>query len=240
MKLKYRILHPILDTIGYRPQYKTDGSAAFDLVATSTHLIEHGQSALVGTGLAIHIDDTNVCGELQIRSGFSHNLTLSMTNGEGLIDSDYQGELMVSIVNTGTEDRKISIGDRFAQLSLKPVIRVAEFERVEAFDAPTGRGEGGFGSTKGFPLDTETILKLCPYAPQFAEFKLSDDQIATTVIVELYDKTLVTATTSDFARDRAHREYCALYNLYETISRGIQEGVIEVPKIDPDHWIKNR
>lgn len=129
------------------PLYATDGSAAMDLRAApeSTVTLAPGDSALIPTGLAIHIGDSGWCALILPRSGLGHKHGLVLGNLTGLIDADYQGPLMISCWNRGKEAFTIQPGDRIAQLLVMPVARVA-WQVVEEF-APSERGVGGFGST---------------------------------------------------------------------------------------------
>jgi len=129
------------------PSYATDGSAAMDLRAApeSAVTLNPGKSALIPTGLAIHIADPGWCALILPRSGLGHKHGLVLGNLTGLIDADYQGPLMISCWNRGGEPFTIQPGDRVAQLLVMPVARVA-WRVVETF-APSERGAGGFGST---------------------------------------------------------------------------------------------
>ncbi|HJR15012.1 MAG TPA: dUTP diphosphatase [Rhodanobacteraceae bacterium] len=129
------------------PSYATDGSAAMDLRAApeSAVTLNPGKSALIPTGLAIHIADPDWCALILPRSGLGHKHGLVLGNLTGLIDADYQGPLMISCWNRGGEPFTIQPGDRVAQLLVMPVARVA-WRVVEEF-APSERGAGGFGST---------------------------------------------------------------------------------------------
>jgi len=129
------------------PSYATDGSAAMDLRAApeSAVTLNPGKSALIPTGLAIHIADPGWCALILPRSGLGHKHGLVLGNLTGLIDADYQGPLMISCWNRGGEPFTIQPGDRVAQLLVMPVARVA-WRVVEDF-APSERGAGGFGST---------------------------------------------------------------------------------------------
>ena len=120
------------------PTYATEGSAGLDLRALLEEGIEiqPGETKLIPTGLSIYIADPNLAAVILPRSGLGHNLV-------GLIDSDYQGPLMVSVWNRGHEPFKIEVGDRIAQLVFVPVVQ-AEFNIVSEF-TETERGEGGFG-----------------------------------------------------------------------------------------------
>jgi len=129
------------------PSYATDGSAAMDLRAApeSAVTLNPGKSALIPTGLAIHIADPGWCALILPRSGLGHKHGLVLGNLTGLIDADYQGPLMISCWNRGGEPFTIQPGERVAQLLVMPVARVA-WRVVEDF-APSERGAGGFGST---------------------------------------------------------------------------------------------
>lgn len=129
------------------PAYATDGSAAMDLRAApeSAITLNPGESALIPTGLAIHVADPGWCALILPRSGLGHKHGLVLGNLTGLIDADYQGPLMISCWNRGNAAFTIQPGDRIAQLLLTPVARVV-WRVVEEF-APSERGTGGFGST---------------------------------------------------------------------------------------------
>ncbi|MEA1080575.1 dUTP diphosphatase [Marinobacter qingdaonensis] len=146
-KLQVRILD---DRIGNQiafPEYATDGSAGLDLRACLDQplTLEPGQTELLKTGLSIHIGDPSLAAMILPRSGLGHKHGIVLGNLVGLIDSDYQGELMVSCWNRGQTPFTIEVGERIAQLVLVPVVQ-AQFEVVSEFDA-SDRGEGGFGST---------------------------------------------------------------------------------------------
>jgi dUTP pyrophosphatase len=130
------------------PAYETAGAAAVDLRANITKAIklDLGETALIPTGIAININDDNVAAVILPRSGLGHNHGIKLGNSVGLIDSDYTGELKVSVKNTGTGVYKINPQDRIAQMKFIPIVR-AEFIEVEEFSSSTERGEGGFGST---------------------------------------------------------------------------------------------
>ncbi|HET7610311.1 MAG TPA: dUTP diphosphatase [Rhodanobacteraceae bacterium] len=129
------------------PAYATDGSAAMDLRAApdSDIVLSSGDTALVPTGLAIHIADPGWCALILPRSGLGHKNGLVLGNLTGLIDADYQGPLMISCWNRGKLPFTIRPGDRIAQLLVVPVARMA-WRVVDEF-AASGRGAGGFGST---------------------------------------------------------------------------------------------
>ena len=127
------------------PAYATEASAGLDLRAAleAPLVLEPGDTALVPSGISIHIADPALCAVILPRSGLGHKHGIVLGNLVGLIDSDYQGELMVSCWNRGQTPFTIAVGERIAQLVLVPVVQ-AHFELVEEFDA-SQRGAGGFG-----------------------------------------------------------------------------------------------
>jgi dUTP pyrophosphatase len=129
------------------PAYATAGSAGLDLRACLDVplTLEPGQAALIPTGLAIHIGDPALAAMLLPRSGLGHKHGVVLGNLVGLIDSDYQGPLMVSCWNRGIALYTVQPMERIAQMVIVPVVQ-AQFRRVESFDA-SARGSGGFGST---------------------------------------------------------------------------------------------
>lgn len=129
------------------PQHATAGSAGLDLRACidSTLTLAPGAVELLPTGIAVYIEDTGMAGLLLPRSGLGHKHGIVLGNLVGLIDSDYQGQLFVSIWNRSTESFSIEAGDRIAQLVIVPVVPSA-FDVVEEFKT-TERGSGGFGSS---------------------------------------------------------------------------------------------
>jgi dUTP pyrophosphatase len=131
----------------FAPIYATRGSAGLDLLACidDSFLIYPGETRLIPTGFAIHIGDPGLAGMILPRSGLGHKHGIVLGNLVGLIDSDYQGPLMVSCWNRGTEPYCIESMDRIAQLVIVPVVQ-AQFRRVDEFST-TERGTGGFGST---------------------------------------------------------------------------------------------
>jgi len=145
--LQVRVLDArIGDSIAF-PEYATEGSAGLDLRACLEQplTLKPGDTELIRTGLSIHIADPSLAAMILPRSGLGHKHGIVLGNLVGLIDSDYQGELMVSCWNRGQTEFTIEVGERLAQLVLVPVVQ-ADFEVVEAFDA-SERGAGGFGST---------------------------------------------------------------------------------------------
>lgn len=145
MKLQYRVLDERLGRDFPFPAYATQGSAGLDLRAMvpETTVLEPGQTILIPSGLAIHIGDAGYAGMILPRSGLGHKHGIVLGNLVGLIDSDYQGELMVSCWNRGSRDFSIEPGERIAQLVLVPVMQV-QLEQVDSF-SDSARGEGGFG-----------------------------------------------------------------------------------------------
>jgi deoxyuridine 5'-triphosphate nucleotidohydrolase len=127
------------------PEYATGGSAGLDLRACldGPLVLAPGQTELVPTGLALHIDDPGLAAVLLPRSGLGHRNGIVLGNLVGLIDSDYQGQVLVSAWNRSQQAFTIQPGDRIAQMVILPVVR-AHFEIVTSFEA-TARGEGGFG-----------------------------------------------------------------------------------------------
>lgn len=147
MNVQVKLLDPRLGKEWPLPSYATAGSAGLDLRACLDEAIdiEPGQTVLVKTGMAIYIHDVNFAGLILPRSGLGHKHGIVLGNLVGLIDSDYQGELMVSVWNRGQTTFRLEPGERLAQYVLVPVVQ-AEFEQVEEFEE-TLRGAGGFGHT---------------------------------------------------------------------------------------------
>ncbi|MFK3723866.1 dUTP diphosphatase [Pseudomonas monteilii] len=143
--LQAKILDPRLGRDFPLPQYATPGSAGLDLRALLAQdtVLEPGQTLLIPTGLSVYIGDPGLAAMILPRSGLGHKHGIVLGNLVGLIDSDYQGELMVSCWNRGQTPFTLTVGERIAQLVLVPVVQ-AQFELVEAFDE-TQRGTGGFG-----------------------------------------------------------------------------------------------
>ena len=129
------------------PEYATAHSAGMDLRAALAAPLQlaAGQTALVPSGLAIHVGDPGMCAVLLPRSGLGHKHGIVLGNGTGLIDADYQGPLMISLWNRSASEFKLEPGDRVAQLVLLPVVR-AVLLVVDTFEE-SARGEGGFGHT---------------------------------------------------------------------------------------------
>jgi dUTP pyrophosphatase len=143
--LEYKVLDSrIGDTIPL-PAYATDGSAGMDLRACLEHPVrlKPGETTLIPTGLAIHLGDPRLAAVILPRSGLGHKHGIVLGNLVGLIDSDYQGQLMISCWNRGHTDFTIEVGERIAQLVIVPVVQV-DLKPVTEF-TESERGEGGFG-----------------------------------------------------------------------------------------------
>jgi dUTP pyrophosphatase len=145
--LQVRILDPRLGRDFPLPAYASAGSAGLDLRAclAAPLTVAAGRAELVPTGLAIHLDDPGLTAMLLPRSGLGHKHGIVLGNLVGLIDSDYQGQLMVSLWNRASEAYTVQPGERIAQLVVVPVVQV-RLELVESF-ADSRRGAAGFGST---------------------------------------------------------------------------------------------
>jgi dUTP pyrophosphatase len=143
--LDYRILDERLNDVP--PAYATSGSAGLDLRACidSTLILKPGQTVLVPSGIAIHLADPGLAAMVLPRSGLGHKHGIVLGNLVGLIDSDYQGQIFVSLWNRSDAEFVLEPMERIAQLVVVPVVQVA-LRRVERFDV-SQRGEGGFGST---------------------------------------------------------------------------------------------
>jgi dUTP pyrophosphatase len=146
-RVEVRILDPRVGRDFALPAYATAGSAGMDLRACLDEPLElaAGQTSLIPTGLAIHIADPTLAATILPRSGLGHRHGIVLGNLVGLIDSDYQGELLVSCWNRGQDTFTIKPGERIAQLVFLPIVR-AELAVVEDF-AESRRGAGGFGHT---------------------------------------------------------------------------------------------
>ena len=145
--LQVKLLDPRHGTEWPLPEYATEGSAALDLRAEidAPLVLAPGDAALVPSGLAIHLADPALCALVLPRSGLGHRHGIVMGNGTGLIDSDYQGPLLISAWNRGSEPFTIAPGDRIAQLLVLPIVRAA-LQVVDTFEQ-SARGAGGFGHT---------------------------------------------------------------------------------------------
>ena len=147
-QLSVTLLDPRLGTLFPRPRYATQGSCGLDLIACpeGSTLIEPNQTQLISTGMAIHLANPKYCATILPRSSLGHKHGLVLGNLVGLIDSDYQGPLMVSCWNRSTQPYTLEPGTRFAQLVILRV-ETPELCFVTAFETETTRGSGGFGST---------------------------------------------------------------------------------------------
>ena len=143
--IRLKILNPKIAE--HLPQYATSGSAGLDLRACidAPQTIRAGETALIPTGIAIYLDNPQLAAMLLPRSGLGHKHGIVLGNLVGLIDSDYQGELMVSVWNRGSDSFVIEPFERIAQMVIVPVVQ-ADFALVDEF-AASERGTGGFGST---------------------------------------------------------------------------------------------
>jgi dUTP pyrophosphatase len=146
-RIKLRILDPRIGTAFPLPQHATPGSAGMDLRACidAPLVLAAGQVELIPSGISIFVEDPGLTALILPRSGLGHRNGIVLGNLVGLIDSDYQGPLMVSCWNRSGEPFTINPGDRIAQLVIVPVVR-AEFDVVADF-AESTRGSGGFGSS---------------------------------------------------------------------------------------------
>ena len=144
-KIQLKVLDDRLGSAFPLPAYATAGSAGMDLRAMLENAVDlaPGETLLISTGLAIHIEDPGLAAMILPRSGLGHKHGIVLGNLVGLIDSDYQGQLFVSCWNRGRTPFHIEVGERIAQLVIVPVIQ-GEFEIVDEFEA-SHRGEGGFG-----------------------------------------------------------------------------------------------
>jgi dUTP pyrophosphatase len=145
--IETRVVNPLLEKYGL-PAYKTTGSAGVDLVACIEEaiVIAGGENKLIGSGLAVNIQDPGLVAVVASRSGLCLNSQVRVGQGMGVIDSDYHGEIGVILHNDGVNDYIVQPGERIAQLLFMPVVQV-DFKIVESFSTVTDRGTGGFGHT---------------------------------------------------------------------------------------------
>ena len=145
ISIDYKILNSLVED--HLPSYASKGSAGLDLRACIEHVqtLNPGETFLIPTGISIYIKDPNYAAVILPRSGLGHKHGIVLGNLVGLIDSDYQGELLVSCWNRSENAFLINPLERIAQLVILPVMQ-AKFNKVEEF-LETERGEGGFGST---------------------------------------------------------------------------------------------
>jgi dUTP pyrophosphatase len=130
------------------PSYATDGSAAIDLRACLKEqiYIQPGETVLIGSGIAINIKDPNIVGIIVPRSGLGIHKGIILANTMGVIDSDYQGEIKIALLNRGPNQYTVKPADRICQMLFMPVTRVT-LKMVQEFSNATNRGSGGFGHT---------------------------------------------------------------------------------------------
>ena len=145
LSVDFKILNPLIKE--HLPKYASEGSAGLDLRACIEHVqtLNPGETFLIPTGISIFIKDPNYAGLILPRSGLGHKHGIVLGNLVGLIDSDYQGELLISCWNRGDKSFLINPLERVAQLVIVPVAQ-AKFNLVDDY-IETERGEGGFGST---------------------------------------------------------------------------------------------
>ena len=145
--LELKVLDPRYGVEWPLPAYATAASAGLDLRAAldAALVLQPGDTALVPSGLAIHLGDPGLCAVILPRSGLGHKHGIVLGNGTGLIDADYQGPLLISVWNRGREVFTMQPGDRIAQLLVLPIVR-ATLQVVEEFET-SARGAGGFGHT---------------------------------------------------------------------------------------------
>jgi len=145
--LEVKLLDPRYGDAWPMPAYATDASAGLDLRAAleAPLTLQPGDTALIPSGLAIHLADPTLCAVVLPRSGLGHRHGIVLGNGTGLIDADYQGPLLISTWNRGREAFTIEPGDRIAQLVVLPIVR-ASLRVVDTFEE-SARGSGGFGHT---------------------------------------------------------------------------------------------
>ena len=146
-KIQLKILDERLGKAIPFPEYATHGSAGLDLCACMQEPLKlaPGQTSLIPTGIAIHIEDPHLAAVLLPRSGLGHKHGIVLGNLVGLIDSDYQGQVFVSCWNRSERPYEIQVGERIAQMVFVPVAQV-RFEQVKEF-TETSRSQGGFGHT---------------------------------------------------------------------------------------------
>lgn len=148
LQVQYKILDSRLGNEIELPHYGTAGSAGLDLRACINAPLElhPGQVVMIPTGMAVHLNDPGYAAMLLPRSGLGHKHGIVLGNLVGLIDSDYQGPLMVSCWNRGDTPYTIQVGERIAQMVIVPVLQPI-FTQVDDFHETTERGQGGFGHT---------------------------------------------------------------------------------------------
>ncbi len=147
-KIETKIMNPLIGTAIPLPTYATDGAAALDLRACleTPVTVQPGETVLIPSGIAISIHDPGLVALLMPRSGLGIKHGIVLANTVGVIDSDYQGEIGIGIVNRGTAEYTIQPGERVCQMMFVPVLQT-ELSVVSEFSLASGRGTGGFGST---------------------------------------------------------------------------------------------
>ena len=130
------------------PEFQSDGAAAMDLRVKDSQCVRSGTCVKYSTGIAIHIKDPNMVGLVVPRSSAGTKLDIRLANTIGVLDSDYQGEIILAVRNSGQSVQAIARGDRIAQILFVPIVRPT-FDVVDEFSEITRRGEGAFGSTDG-------------------------------------------------------------------------------------------
>ena len=145
--IEVKLLDPRFGDEWPLPAYATEASAGMDLRAAleAPLTLAPGDTALIPSGISIHLADPHLCAVVLPRSGLGHRHGIVLGNGTGLIDADYQGPLLISVWNRSQESFTIQPGDRIAQLVVLPITRVS-LQVVDTF-ADSARGEGGFGHT---------------------------------------------------------------------------------------------
>ncbi len=147
MIVKFKKLNPSIGVTIPEPSYATAGAAGIDLAASIEEpvIVHPQQRVMIPTGLAVEMPDNNMAGFVFPRSGLAAKHGISMANAVGVIDSDYKGEIICPVQNTGDEPYEIRPGDRIAQLVFIPVLKI-DIEYTDQL-TNTERGKGGFGST---------------------------------------------------------------------------------------------
>ncbi len=147
-QIEVKIVNPLIGDSIPLPQYTTEGAAGLDLRACIEEpvTIKAGETVMIGSGLAISIQDKNLAAVLLPRSGLGVKNGIVLANLVGLIDSDYHGEIKIAVWNRSDTDFTVEAGERICQLVFVPVVQ-AQWDVVEEFSCDSERGEGGFGHT---------------------------------------------------------------------------------------------